>query len=500
MFNKLLLPEILVAMLSCFILLIDLGISKKYKIINYILTQLGLLSIIFIIYSNFKNLLNISNSQEENIFLIANGFILNTQINFLKLIITSFMFIIFVYAKNYLKDKDYFSGEYFVLNLLSMLGVMVLISSRNFFNFYFAIEMFAMPIYALIALESRLINLEAALKYFLLGAIFSGILLYGLSLIYGASGSLDFKAIINFIETQHISMLFHVGIILVFIGIFFKLNLVPFHVWVPDVYQGSATVVTMLIASLPKIAMISILSFLLEEVLKKYITYNFQVFLITIGILSMFIGNIGAVLQTNIKRLLAYSAIGHTGFMMLGLAANNSTGVIAANFYAVLYGFMIIGVFGTIVIFNNSTNNNTFDDINNFSGLSRKHPWISGTLLILFLSMAGIPPTAGFYAKFLIVKSLIEVNLIWVAVVALLLSVISLFYYLKIVKSMYFINNINDIYQGISNTSSNVNFVQLKTNCQTIIITSTTAIIVLGFGIFPVFIDYFKLFKLICGS
>jgi len=489
--NKLILPEMLIAGFACFILLTDVFISQRYRIVTYVLTQFSLLVVIFSIYGNFKNLLNVQNFQEENIFLIDNGFILNLQINFLKLIIACFMFIIFVYAKDYLKSKNYFCGEYFVLNLLSMLGVMMLISSRHFFNFYFGIEMFSLPIYALIALESQPANLEASLKYFILGAIFSGILLYGLSLIYGASGSLDFKSIVNFIETQHISMLFNVGVTLVLIGIFFKLNLVPVHMWAPDTYQGAPTVVTMLIATLPKIAMISIFSHLLYDVFPKYINYNWQILLITVSILSMFIGNIGAVLQNNIKRLLAYSAIGHTGFMVLGLAVNSSLGKTAANFYVVLYALMAVGVFGIIVIF--SKNNMDFDNIKDFSGLSKKHPWLSGMLLILLLSMVGIPPTAGFYAKFLIIKALIDVNLMWVAVVALLLSVVSLFYYLKIIKAMYFV----DIMDITNDSYNNTTYSKQKINWSSMAVLSVNGIVVLGLGVFPVFINsilmYFKI-------
>ena len=468
--NKLILPEILVAWLACLVLLIDLFISNKNKIITYLFTQLGLLTVIFTIYSNFQNLLNLPLTQEEQLLLINNGFILNARINLFKLIIASLMFLIFIYAKDYFKFKKYFSGEYFVLNLLSMLGFMILISSRNFFNFYFAVEMFSMPIYALIALESKPDNMEASLKYFILSAIFSGIFLYGLSLIYGATGSLDFQSIINFIATQHISMLFHVGIMLIFIGIFFKLNLSPFHMWSPDVYQGSTIIVTMLIATLPKIALVSVFSCLLMEVLPKYINYHWQVLLIIIAILSMLIGNIGAILQNNIKRLLAYSAIGHAGFIILGLAANNHQGAIAADFYVVLYAFMMVGIFGSIVIFNNK--NIEFDNINNFSGLAKQHPWIAGMLLILLLSMAGVPPTAGFYAKFLIIKALITADLIWVAVVGLLFSVISLFYYLKIIKHMYFVDATQQQLQ--------LKFsIKTKFNCSSIIALSTDAILIL---------------------
>lgn len=474
--NRFMLPETLIAGLACVVLLIDLIIAEKYKIINYILTQLGLLTIIVVIYFNFNHLLNVSNAQEENVFLIANGFILNSQINFLKLIIASLMLLIFIYAKNH------FNGEYFVLNLLSILGVMVLISSRNFFNFYFGMEMFSMPIYTLIALESRKTSIEAALKYFILSAVFSGILLYGLSLIYGASGSLDFKSIINFIETQHISMLFQVGVVLMIIGIFFKLNLAPFHMWAPDVYQGSATSVTMLIASLPKIAIVSVLSYLLGDVFQKYINYNFQMLLIIIGILSMFVGNIGAILQTNIKRLLAYSAIGHVGFILLGLGANNLSGRFAANFYVVIYAFMIISVLGSITIF---SNNNKFEDINNFSGLAKKYPWLSGILLVLLLSMAGIPPTLGFYGKFFIIKSLIDANLIWVAIVALLLSVISLYYYLKIIKLIYFTDSLDNNYLACD--AGSVRSIQV---IQSIAILSISIILIMISG---AFINYINL-------
>lgn len=413
--NTTLLPEILIASLACFILLWDVFIPKKYRITTYILTQLGLIGVIYSICYNFK---------------------LDCQINFFKLIICSFILIIFMHAKNYLKNKNYFCGEYFVLSLFSVFGMMILIASNHFLNFYLGIEIFSIPIYALIALESKESNLEAAVKYFVISAIFSGILLYGISLVYGASGNLNFQEINHFIHSQHITVLFKLGIILVLISLFFKLSLVPVHMWAPDVYQGASTPVTMFIATLPKIAIIVVFNKIFKQVFPGLFDNFWQILLISIALLSLFIGNVGALLQTNIKRLIAYSAIGHAGFILLGLIINVPAGRLAANFYVVVYSLTLIGWFGIIILF--SKNNFELEEIKDLSGIAKKYPWLSGILLILLLSMIGVPPTIGFYAKFLIIKSLIEYNLIWIAIIAVLCSVIGLFYYLRIIKAIYF--------------------------------------------------------------
>ena len=486
--NKLILPEILIASLACFILLWDAFISRKYRITSYIFTQLGLIGIICSICYNFKSL----HVAEKNIYLFNNSLILNYQINFFKLIISSFMLMIFVYTKDYIKSKNYFFGEYFVLSLFSMLGMLVVVSSSSFLNFYLGIEMFSLPIYALVGLESKEINIEASIKYFVIGAMFSGILLYGLSLIYGASGNLNFQEVNNFIQTQNITVLFKVGTILVLIAIFFKLNLVPMHMWVPDIYQGAPIPVTMLLATLPKIATVVIFSRIVNEVFPKLINDYWQILLIFISILSLVIGNIGAILQTNIKRLLAYSAIGHAGFILLGFVTNSPSGRAAANFYVVLYALMLIGLFGAMAMF--SKDGLEFDEIKDFRGLGKQHPWLGCMLLLLFFSMVGVPPTIGFYAKFFIIKSLIDANLIWVAIVTLLLSVISLFYYLRIIKAMYFVENFTE------NSEYNINnykILKLKTTWPAVLSLSMNGTLALGLGFLPVFINsvliYFEL-------
>jgi len=486
--NTLMLPEILIASLSCFILLWDVFISRKYRITSYIFTQLGLIGIIVSICYNFKNLY----ITDKNIYFFNNSLTINCQINFFKLIISSFMLMIFIYTKDYIKSKNYFFGEYFVLSLLSMLGMIIVISSSNFLNFYLGVEMFSLPIYALVGLESKEINIEASIKYFIIGAVFSGILLYGLSLIYGASGNLNFQVINSFIQTQHVTILFKVGAILVLVAIFFKLNLVPMHMWVPDIYQGAPIPVTMLLATLPKIATVVIFSRIINEVFIKLFNDYWQILLIFISVLSLIIGNIGAILQTNIKRLLAYSAIGHAGFILLGFVTNSTAGRTAANFYVVLYALMAIGLFGVMAMFSKA--DLEFDEIKDFRGFGKQHPWLGGMLLIILFSMIGFPLTIGFYAKLLIIKSLIDANLILVAIVAVLLSVISLFYYLRIIKAMYFVENVTE------NSDYNINnfkIFKLKTTWPAVLSLSINGILALGLGVFPVFINsiliYFEL-------
>jgi NADH-quinone oxidoreductase subunit N len=341
--------------------------------------------------------------------------------------------------------------------------------------------MLSLPIYGLIALGNKQYHLEAALKYFILSAIFSGILLYGLSLLYGATGSLDFKSIINFIALGNINNLFKVGMILLFIGLFFKLNLVPFHLWVPDVYQGAVPTIGMLIATIPKITTIAILGYLLQEVFNKYVNYNWQNLLIAISLSSIIIGNLGAILQNNLKRLLGYAAVAHSGFMLLGLATNQKSGMFAANLYVIVYSFMVIGIFGTVAIFANNIKDGQFVKIDDFAGLANQHPWFAGILLIILLSMAGVPPTVGFYVKFLIIKELIAAKLTWVAIVSLLLSLMAWFYYLKIIKSMYFIQP--DL--GAINKQHNISISNFSMG-----IITMNAILILATSILPIVTNY----------
>ena len=482
--NELILPEFSIAVLISLMILVDLFMSKRFKIIIYLLSQAGLLLTIFFVWNNFKFLVQGYENSNNN-FLGQHGFILNPEINCLKLIIISLAFVIFVYIKDYLSQiNSKIYTEYFVLNLFSLLGVMLLVSSNNFFNFYFGMEMAFLPIYILVGINQRHSGLEVSIKYIILSAIFSGVFLYGLSLIYGASGGLTFKTIIEFIQNQHISGVFNIGITLVLIGIFFKLHIFPLQFWVPDVYRISSSPIIMLISSLPKIALISVLGYLFKDVLCNYINLYWKNILLMTSISSMFIGNFGAIIQNNIKSMLAYSAIANSGFILLGLVNNTPEGVLAANFYVISYALVIINILGCLIILNN---HKKFEDIEDFIGLSKKHPWISAMFLILLLSMVGVPPTMGFYAKFLIIKSLIKIDLIWVAVVAALLSAISLIYYLRIIKNMYFIEDYKNNNYDVDSNQNNQNVATIninKNNYSTIMLLTINSLLVLFLGFF----------------
>ncbi len=480
--NELILPEFSIAVLIGLMVLVDLLISKRFKIIIYLLSQTGLLLTIFFVWNNFKFGVQGCENLNNN-FIAQHGFILNPEINCLKLIIVSLTFVIFVYIKDYLSQiNSKIYTEYFVLNLFSLLGVMLLVSSNNFFNFYFGMEMAFLPIYILVGINQRNSGLEVSIKYIILSAIFSGVFLYGLSLIYGASGGLTFKTVIEFIQNQHISGVFNVGITLVLIGIFFKLHIFPFQFWAPGVYRISSCPIIMLISSLPKIALIGVLGYLFKDVLCNYINLYWKNILLMTSLSSMFVGNFGAIIQNNIKSMLAYSAIANSGFILLGLVNNTPEGVLAANFCVISYALVIINILGCLIVLNN---HKRFEEVEDFVGLSKEHPWISAMLLILLLSMVGVPPTIGFYAKFLIVKSLIKIDLIWVAVTAGLLSAISLIYYLKIIKNMYFIENYKqsssysvDFNQGVATTTIS------KSNCSTIMLLTINSLLVLFLGFF----------------
>lgn len=463
--NKSIFPEVNVAIVTILIMLLQLFLSDKFKIIIYLFSQVGLLITILFIGQNFN--FNENQFRDLNIPLNKYGFILTPEINFFKLIIVSLTFVIFVYIRNYLQtinSKNYL--EYFALNLISMLGSMLLVSINNFFNLYFAIELAFLPAYILLIIEQHNLNLETIIKYIILNAIFSGLFLYGLSLIYGASGSLTFKVIADFVNDQHISGLFNVGISLVLIGTLFKLHIFPFQLWLPDVYELSSKPVIMLIASLPKIALISTLGYLFKDILSSYINLYWKNILLITGISSIFIGNFAAIVQNDIKRILAYSAIANGGFIILSLLNNNVDGLLTANFNAISYAFVIMNIFGCLIILNDKKIKN----IEDFIGLSTEHPCLSLILLILLLSIVGIPPTIGFYAKFLVINSLIKIDLIWVAVVITLLSGINVIFYLQIIKNIYFFNQEHQHVNMVSNVKQNklnMNFLLNNFNKQT---------------------------------
>ncbi|MDX1353504.1 MAG: NADH-quinone oxidoreductase subunit NuoN, partial [Thiomicrorhabdus sp.] len=325
----------------------------------------------------------------------------------------------------------------FILGLFGVLGMFVMISAHNMITMFIGLEIMSLAMYAMIALRKDYgQGLEAAIKYFVLGALATGMLLYGFSMIYGATGSITFPEMAKVIAEGNVDkVVLSFGVVFVVIGLAFKLGAVPFHMWMPDVYQGSPSAVTLYLGTAPKIAGFAMLYRLLEEALPGLVE-DWQSLIIMISVLSMVVGSLIAIVQDNLKRMLAYSGIGHVGFMLLGVIAATPEGYSAAMFYVIVYAITGVAGFGMIVAL--SKTGNEFDKISDFIGLNARNPWLAFMMLIVLFSMAGIPPFIGFWAKIIVIEEVIKAGFVWIAVIGVIMAVISAFYYLKVVKAMYF--------------------------------------------------------------
>ncbi|MBV8468753.1 MAG: NADH-quinone oxidoreductase subunit NuoN [Burkholderiaceae bacterium] len=352
------------------------------------------------------------------------------------------------YSRPYLAPRDLMKGEFLSLALFSLLGISVMVSANNFLVVYVGLELMTLSLYALTALRrDHAISTEAAMKYFVLGALASGFLLYGLSMMYGATGTLDIPTVLNRVHAGTINgSVLTFGLVFIVAGLAFKLGLAPFHMWVPDVYQGAPTAVTLLISAAPKLAAFGITIRILVEGLTGLAT-DWQQMLIVLAVASMTIGNFAAVVQTNLKRLLAYSAIAQLGFMLLGLTPtviehntlSAANGYSSAMFYIITYVLTTLGTFGLIMYL--ARHGFESEEITDLSGLAKRSPWVAGVMTIFMFSLAGIPPLVGFYAKFAVLQALVATNesaYIILAVIAVLLSLIGAYYYLRVVKTMWF--------------------------------------------------------------
>jgi NADH-quinone oxidoreductase subunit N len=344
---------------------------------------------------------------------------------------------VLVYTRQYIADRDMFRGEYYTLSLFALLGMNVMVSASHFLTLYIGLELLSLALYALIALRRDSVPAtEAAMKYFVLGALASGLLLYGMSMVYGATGSLDIAVIANRIHggsTNEVLLVF--GLVFLVAGLCFKLGAVPFHMWVPDVYHGAPTAITLMIGAAPKLAafvfFIRILGQGMDSMLPQW-----QGMLMIVAVLSMAIGNITAIVQTNIKRMLAYSTISHMGFLLLGFLSGSANGYSAAMYYAIVYVLMAMVAFGILLALSRA--GFECDKISDLKGLNQRNSWYALLMLLTMFSMAGIPPLAGFYAKFAVIRAAIDAQMVALSAFAVMMSLIGAFYYLRVVKTMYF--------------------------------------------------------------
>ena len=358
--------------------------------------------------------------------------------NLLKACSCGAVLVSLIYSKQYLIDRALFRPDFIVLALLALLGQFVLISGANLLTLYLGLELMALPTYALVAMRHNdEKSVEAAIKYFILGALASGFLLYGMSMLYGVTGSLDLIEIFKIVadpRVNHLVMAF--GLVFIVAGLAFKLGVVPFHMWVPDVYQGAPTAVTLMIAAAPKLAAFALLFRLLVNTLLPLLG-DWQPMLVILAVLSLVLGNVTAIAQTNLKRMLAYSAIAQMGFVLLGmLSVFDEHAFSASMFYAITYVLTTLGTFGLLMILSRKGHDcETLDDL---KGLNKKHPWFAFIGLVMMFSLAGIPPTVGFAAKLGVLEALVDAEHTFLAIVAVMASLVGAFYYLRVVKVMYF--------------------------------------------------------------
>ena len=430
-------PELFMTFMALAILMIDLFVKDSRRALTFGLVQ-------FTLFGSL--LIQLFTSTGTVDYTFSRMFVDDMMADLLKVLLYVTVSVVLFYSRSYVIDREVMNkGEYYVLALFATLGMMVMISANHFVTIYLGLELLSLSLYAMVAMNREsVMSTEAAMKYFVLGALASGMLLYGMSMIYGATGTLEITGIGERLYGGGVNKaVLTFGVVFLVSGLAFKLGVVPFHMWIPDVYHGAPTSVTLFIGSAPKLAAFAIVMRLLVSGLIT-VAADWQNMLIILAVLSMVIGNLAAIAQTNLKRMLAYSAISHMGFMLLGI----TTGVVSgdaryalnayssAMFYVLAYVLMTAAAFGMILLMARA--GFEADKLDDFKGLNKRSPWFAGIMLMVMFSMAGVPFFIGFFAKFSVLQAVIAAGYIWLAVVAVLFSLIGAFYYLRVVKLMYF--------------------------------------------------------------
>ncbi|MGI9291056.1 MAG: NADH-quinone oxidoreductase subunit NuoN [Gammaproteobacteria bacterium] len=422
-------PEMIVAFMACLILVAALYMKKDagHKF-SYVL------SVVTLVFVAIQTMMNFSQTGSTA---FNNMFVDDPMADLLKIAICLISAGAFIYSRQYNLDRDLFKGEYYVLGLFGVTGMMVMASANHLLTLYLGLELMSLCLYAMIAFyRDDKLAVESATKYFVLGALASSILLYGMSLLYGLTGSLELATIrASLAGTEQGNVAVALAVVFIVVAVSFKLGAVPFHMWVPDVYQGAPTSTTAFVGAAPKIAAFAMTMRLLAGGLED-LHGMWQQMLIIVALLSIAAGNIIAIAQSNLKRMLAYSTISHMGYFLCGILAGTEEGYAASLFYVLVYAVMSLAAFGVVLYL--ATKDNESDQLDDLKGLSKRSPWTAFLLLVLMLSMAGIPPTAGFFGKFSVIQALVNADLVWVAVIAVVLAVVGAYYYLRVIKLAYF--------------------------------------------------------------
>ncbi len=433
-------PEIVLLVMACVVALLDLFVTDRLRRPTYWLT-LATLAAVAVLHLSYLD-------AGQSLYGMQRLVVSDPMGHLLAFFASVAVAVTIIYAQPYIADREMLQGEFFSLSLFALLGISIMVSANNFLVIYLGLEVMSLSLYALVALRrDSAVATEAAMKYFVLGALASGFLLYGLSMMYGATGSLDHTEVFDAIQTGRINKgVLTLGLVFVVSGLAFKLGVVPFHMWVPDVYHGAPTAATLLVAGAPKLAAFGMTIRVLHEGMNG-LADDWQQMLMILAVASLLVGNVVAIAQTNLKRMLAYSTIAQMGFVLLGLTPtvvavntmSSANGYSSSMFYLVTYVLTTLGTFGLIMML--ARQGFESDEIQDLSGLSSRKPWMAGVMTLFMLSLAGIPPTVGFYAKLSVLQALVTTNStlhITVAVVAVLLSLVGAYYYLRVIKVMWF--------------------------------------------------------------
>lgn len=453
-------PEIVLLSALGIVLLVDLWTSDKNRYITHVLSLIALVAAAAAQWLVWV---------PQSVSTFSGMYIADGMSQLSKMVMYAATFALFVYAKPYNQVRDMFRGEFYTLTLFALSGMSVMVSAGHFLTAYIGLELLSLSLYAMIALRRDSADAaEAALKYFVLGALASGLLLYGISMVYGATGSLEFASVLaNAYDGQANTWLLKLGLVFIVVAVAFKLGAVPFHMWVPDVYQGAPTSVAAFVGTVPKIAAVVFAFRILVTGLGTTVN-DWTPMLAILAVASLLVGNLAAIMQSNIKRMLAYSTVSHMGFILLAFMAG-AIGFTAGLYYAIAYVVMGLVGFGVLMLLSNEAFE--CEEISDLAGLNQLHAWYAFLMLLAMFSMAGIPPLMGFYAKFAVIKALLSQGFVWISVFAVVMSLIGAFYYLRVVKVMYFDKATHE--QGIgSNTVAKV-------------VLSVNALLLLLWGVMP---------------
>jgi NADH-quinone oxidoreductase subunit N len=454
-------PEILVMFMACVVLVVDVYLGERHRTVSYQLSQVTLVA---------AAALCIFMAPAEALVGFSGTFVSDPLSSALKVAILLIGYYVLFYLRAYLEARDQMRGEYFVLGLFAILGMMVLVSAHSLLTVYLGLELMSLCLYSMVAMsrDSRVAG-EAAMKYFVLGALASGMLLYGMSLVYGMTGTLQLDEInAGVAQVGRENLVLVLGLVFVLVGVAFKLGAVPFHMWIPDVYEGAPAAVTLFIGSAPKIAAFGMLMRLLVDGL-GVLQPDWSQMLMVLAVLSIGVGNVVALAQGNIKRMLGYSTIAHVGFLFLGVIAGTAEGYAASMFYIIAYAVMSLAAFALVV----GLGRKDFeaDRLDDFKGLVQAHPWFAAMATMVMLSMAGVPPFLGFWAKWGVLREVVNAGHVWLAVVAVFFSVIGLFYYLRVVRNVYMEEPVGEVH--------------IAARQDLRVMLSSNALIILALGIYP---------------